>query len=69
MKDSDKSRYAGLIKVVNEDKLCFPADPITLDPVGCSIYDAWAFIEADAKEVISVSEWNVRRNNQRKKGL
>jgi hypothetical protein len=59
------SYYSGKLKVVGEDRLCFPADPVTLEPLRDSVYDAWAWDEPDAHEVISAAEWNLRRNAMR----
>ena len=59
------SNYSGKVKVVNEDRMCFPADPVTLEPLRCSMYDAWAWNEPDAHEIISAAEWNSRRNAMR----
>jgi hypothetical protein len=51
------SRYAGKIKVVNEDRQCFPADPVTLEAESISQYDAQPYDQPDAVEVIHLSEW------------
>lgn len=60
------SRYAGNIKVVGEDLMCFPADPKTLEPLGTGCYDPWAWKDPEpAVETISLSEWQRRRNAQR----
>lgn len=57
-------RYVGKVKVVGEDMMCFPADPKTLDPLGCSCYDAYARSDPEVGpvETISVGEWSTRRN-------
>lgn len=57
-----EGRYAGKIKVVGVDLMCFPADPKTLDPLGCSVYDAYAITDPEAVQTISIGEWQVRRN-------
>ncbi len=59
------SDYRGKVKVVNEDRMCFPADPVTLEPLRCSVYDVWAWNEPDAHEIISAAEWNSRRSAMR----
>ncbi len=60
------SRYAGKIKVVGDDRMCFPADPKTLDPLGVSFYDAYAISDPEhcPVETISAGEWNRRRAEQ-----
>lgn len=54
--------YAGKIKVVCEDLMCFPVRVIDLEPTSCSTYDQWALSDPDPEpvETISVSEWNLR---------
>lgn len=64
------SDYGGKVKVVNEDRMCFPADPVTLEPLRCSVYDAWAWNEPDAHEIISAADWSRRvaiREGERRK--
>jgi len=56
------SRYDGLIKVVGLDRMCFPADPVTLEALSTGCYDQWAWNEPSALEIIDVTEWNTRRN-------
>ena len=52
------SRYKGKIKVVNLDKLCFPADPTTLEALSTGVYDSHPYENNEgAMEIISVSEW------------
>lgn len=50
------------IKVVDIDMMCFRADPKTLEPLGCSFYDPYAFAEPDTAETIKLNEWYHRRN-------
>lgn len=54
--------YEGKIKVVREDLVCFAVDSKTLEAVGGSEYDPWAWShpEPGAIETISVGEWNRR---------
>ena len=54
--------YAGKIKVVCEDLMCFPVRVSDLEPTSCSTYDQWALSDPDHEpvETISVSEWNLR---------
>ena len=56
--------YAGKVKVVGVDLMCFPADPVTLEPVSCGCYDPYAWSDPDPApvETIGVNEWQVRRN-------
>lgn len=57
--------YSGMVKVVNADKMCFPADPVTLEPKRCSLYDTHPWDEPDAHEIIGAGEWNSRRSAMR----
>lgn len=61
------SRYTGKIKVISADRMCFPADPITLEPLGTEVYDAYTYSDPELGpvETISHSEWCRRRNEQR----
>lgn len=56
------NHYADKIKVVREDLVCFAVDPETLEAVGGSQYDPWAWShpEPGIIETISVGEWNRR---------
>jgi hypothetical protein len=56
------SRYEGKIKVVGVDRMCFPIDPVTLEPTGASSYDAYAISDPDKtpNETISIGEWYKR---------
>lgn len=63
--------YEGKIKVVGDDKMCFPVDPITLEPLGTSSYDPYPLSPMNmdgAVEIISVDELTTRRNAMREKG-
>jgi hypothetical protein len=54
--------YSGLLKVIGPDKMCFAADPETLEPASRSVYDPYASRFRDgAIEVISAAEWSRRR--------
>lgn len=61
--------YAGKVKVVGEDYMCFPASVTTLAPLSCGCYDphAWSDPDPDPLETISISEWQRRRNEQWRK--
>lgn len=61
-------RYFGKIKVVSPCGLCFPADPLTLDPVGTSAYDPWPLIEPEANQIVDISDWNLMREAMRRAG-
>ena len=55
--------YTGKIKVVGEDRMCFPADPLTLQALSCGCYDPFALSDPDPEplETISLGEWSRRR--------
>jgi hypothetical protein len=57
------SYYAGKVKVVGNDLMCFPADPETLAPLACSTYDPYALTDRELGpvETISFGEWLHRR--------
>jgi len=59
------SRYADRIKVVCEDKMCFPVHPETLEALACSCYDAYALSDPENGpiETISHTEWLRRKHN------
>jgi hypothetical protein len=59
--------YQGKIKVVGEDLMCFPADPVTLEPLSCGCYDpyAWSCPDHEPVETIGIEEWQDRRNKLR----
>jgi len=64
------SYYKGKIKVVGEDKMCFPVDPITLEPLATSSYDPYPLSPRNmdgAVEIISVDELTSRRNAMRER--
>jgi len=48
--------YKGFIKVVREDKQCYPVDPATLEAVRCSCYDPspWDVRNLDNYEAVEV---------------
>lgn len=53
--------YAGRIKVVTADNLCFAVDPKTLQALGCSTYDPYPYLPGEgAVEIISTAEWHRR---------
>lgn len=60
--------YAGKIKVVPSDFVCFPCDPQTLEPTRRGLYDpyAWTDPETEPVETITFMEWTVRCNERRK---
>ena len=57
------SYYKGKIKVICADLMCFPVQVGTLEPLGSSVYDAYAITDPDPEpvETISHSEWVLRR--------
>lgn len=59
--------YAGRIKVVCADLMCFPVDPVTLAALSCSSYDAYALTDPDPEpvETISHGEWLARQQQRR----
>jgi hypothetical protein len=62
--------YQDRIKVVGLDMMCFPADPLTLEPIGASSYDpyAWSHPENEPAETIGINEWQLRRKDIANKG-
>ncbi len=53
--------------VIGEDRMCFEVDAETLDPLGCSCYDAHAFSDPRRDiESLHVNEWNLRRAAQQR---
>ena len=56
--------YAGKVKVVGVDLMCFPARPGDLEPLSCGAYDPYAWSDPDPApiETISVSECQCRRD-------
>lgn len=62
------SYYAGKIKVICEDNMCFAAHPVTLEPLSCSTYDlyAWSDPDPDPIETLHFLEWQCRRNANRR---
>ena len=55
--------YAGKIKVVCADMMCFPVDPQTLEALACSSYDPYAISDPDPEpvETIGYFEWLKRK--------
>lgn len=55
--------YAGKVKVICADLMCFPARVGDLEPLACACYDAYAIVDPDPEpvETIDVAEWNKRR--------
>jgi hypothetical protein len=58
--------YKGKIKVVAGDKMCFPVNPETLEPLACSLYDpyAWSDPEWGPIETISIEEYRRRKDQK-----
>lgn len=57
-------RYSGRLKVVGVDMMCFAVNVITLEAETTSAYDPYAWTHPDdSVETISVSEWQLRRDN------
>lgn len=56
-------RYAGRIKVVGNDYMCFPVDLFTLEALAQSCYDPYAWVDPDPEptETICLAEWSQRR--------
>jgi hypothetical protein len=46
------------------DRMCFPIDAQTLDPLACSSYDAYCFIDPHPN-TIDYADWVTRRSKQR----
>jgi hypothetical protein len=51
--------YENKIKVVCEDMMCFPVNPITLEATAISCYDPWAWSDPETSpmETITHAEW------------
>lgn len=48
-----------------EDKMCFPINPITLDPVGVSCYDPWCFSDPKPDTIYhEFSYWSNKRTEK-----
>lgn len=60
-----KSFYKGKVKVVGADLLCFPVDPVTMEPLSCGCYDPWVWKDPDPIETIDVTTWQLRLNSLR----
>jgi hypothetical protein len=60
------SYYAGKIKVVCADLMCFPVNPETLEATSTGCYDPWAWTDPDKDpvETISHGEWCLRLNKK-----
>lgn len=58
--------YAGKVKVVGEDLMCFPVRPGDFEPLACGCYDPYAWSDPDPEpmETIGIGEWRRRRNEQ-----
>lgn len=59
--------YAGKVKVVGVDLMCFPARQRDLEPLASGCYDPYAWSDPDPEpvETIGVAEWQRRRNELR----
>ena len=44
--------------------MCFWVDAETLEPLGCSVYDAYAFSDPEPVPSMHVNEWSLRRVGQ-----
>lgn len=55
--------------VVGEDRMCFPVDAFTLEPLRTACYDAHCFSDPEPgyHSHISLGEWNRLRNDQCKR--
>ena len=49
------------IKVVGNDRMFFWVDANTLEPLGLSSFDPWAFSDPELVTTMSESEWQSRR--------
>ena len=54
------SRYAGKIKVICDNNMCFPVDT-NLEPLGCTCYDPYPRLPDDAIEHISYNDYLQRK--------
>ena len=56
------SYYTSRIKVVGEDKMCFPVNARTLEAESCGSYDPHAWCDPDPAplETLDVAEWQRR---------
>lgn len=62
--------YAGNVKVVGADGLCFPANPTTLEPLRCGCYDPYPWQGGEgAVAIISDGEWSSRRAAMREQEM
>lgn len=61
------SIYKGKIKIVCEDLMCFPADPVTLGALACSAYDPWAISDPEegVHSHMSYAKWCLLRSKAR----
>ena len=58
--------YTGKIKVISHSNMmCFPAHPITLEPLACGTYDPYALTDPDTDPVqtMSYNEWSRKHHN------
>lgn len=52
--------------VAGPDRMVFPVDEVTLEPLACSCYDPWIFSQPPAGEkVIGLGEWAKLRERRR----
>lgn len=59
------SRYAGRIKVVGADRMCWPVDAASLEALATSCYDPLPWTDPEPVEIISASDWYMRREKRR----
>lgn len=56
--------WKGLKTIVRcPDRMCFPVDPKTLEPLRASCYDAYCFSDPEpGVTYIELSDWNLRKS-------
>jgi len=52
-----RDKYPGCIIVRCVDRMTFPVDPATLEPLACSCYDAHCYSDPEPAPLMSCSEW------------
>jgi hypothetical protein len=65
----DEHIAAKHVRVIGEDKMCFWADPLTLEPLNVGSFDPWCFSDPLPCASMSASEWSSVRYEQRSKTM